>query len=72
VVLVVSEQSGAISIARAGKLSRPIDDEQRLVRLLLAITRPPRSARRRRNDVISTLRLRMRSARRERESHAVH
>jgi diadenylate cyclase len=72
VVLVVSEQSGAITIARAGKLSRPIDDEQRLVRMLLAVTRPPRRERRRRNDVISNLRLRMRSGRRERESHAVH
>jgi diadenylate cyclase len=72
VVVVVSEQSGAISIARAGKLSRPIDDEQRLVRLLLAVTRPPRSERRSRNDVISNLRLRLRSGRRERESHAVH
>lgn len=72
VVLVVSEQTGSITIARAGRLSRPIDDEQRLVRMLLAITRPPRSERRRTNDIISNLRLRMRSGRRERESHAVH
>ncbi len=71
VVVVVSEQSGAITMARGGKLSRPIDDEQRLVRLLLAVTRPPRSERRR-SDVISNLRLRLRSGRRERESHAVH
>jgi diadenylate cyclase len=72
VVLVVSEQSGAITIARGGKLSRPIDDEQRVVRMLLAITRPPRGERRRPNDVISNLRLRLRSGRSERESHAVH
>ncbi|HEY6326310.1 MAG TPA: diadenylate cyclase CdaA [Candidatus Cybelea sp.] len=72
VVLVVSEQTGSITIARGGKLSRPIDDEQRLVRMLLAVTRPPRRERRRPNDVISNLRLRIRSGRRERESHAVH
>jgi diadenylate cyclase len=72
VVLVVSEETGAITIARGGRLSRPIDDEQRLVKLLLAITRPPRHERRRRTDVISSLRTRLRSGRRERESHAVH
>ena len=45
VVLVVSEQTGAITIARGGKLlSRPIDDEQRLVKMLLAVTRPPRAS----------------------------
>lgn len=72
VVVVVSEESGAITIARGGKLSRPIDDEQRLVKLLLAITRPPRRERRRRVDLISNLRMRLRSGRGERESHAVH
>jgi diadenylate cyclase len=71
VVLVVSEETGAITIARGGKLSRPIDDEQRLVKMLLAITRPPRRERRR-PDVISNLRLRLRSGRSERESHAIH
>jgi diadenylate cyclase len=72
VVLVVSEQTGAITIARAGKLSRPIDDEQRLVKMLLAVTRPPRRERRHPNDLISHLRLRLRSGRKERESHAIH
>jgi len=70
VVVVVSEQTGAITIARGGRLSRPIDDEQRLVRILLAVTRPPRRERRR-PDVISNLRLRLRSGRGNRESHAV-
>ncbi len=70
VVVVVSEQTGAITIARGGRLSRPIDDEQRLVRILLAVTRPPRRQRRR-PDVISNLRLRLRSGRGDRESHAV-
>ena len=42
VVLVVSEYSGAISIARGGRLSREIGDEERLRRVLLAVTRPPR------------------------------
>lgn len=64
VVLVVSEQTGSITIARGGKLSRPVDDEQRLVKLLLAVTRPPREQRRP-NDIISHLRSRLRPQRRE-------
>jgi diadenylate cyclase len=64
VVVVVSEQTGTITIARAGKLSRPIDDEQRLIKMLLAVTRPPREQRRR-NDIIAHLRSRLRPARRE-------
>ncbi len=61
VVIVVSEQSGAITIARGGKLSRPVDDEQRLVKMLLAVTRPPRRERGRSTDLISTIRARLRS-----------
>jgi diadenylate cyclase len=64
VVLVVSEQTGAVTIARAGKLTRPVDDEQRLIKMLLAITRPPREQRRR-NDIIAHLRSRLRPQRRE-------
>lgn len=41
VVLVVSEQTGGISVAREGRLSREIDDEERLRRVLLACCRPP-------------------------------
>jgi diadenylate cyclase len=63
VVLVVSEQTGAIRIARAGRLSRPVDDEQRLVKMLLAVTRPPRHERRRPNDLITHLRSRLRTQR---------
>ncbi|HEY2475032.1 MAG TPA: diadenylate cyclase CdaA [Candidatus Cybelea sp.] len=63
VVLVVSEQTGAIRIARAGRLSRPVDDEGRLVKMLLAVTRPPRRERRRPNDLIAHLRSRLRSQR---------
>jgi diadenylate cyclase len=59
VVLVVSEQTGAITIAREGKLSRPVDDEQRLVKMLLAVTRPPRHQRRRPNDLLAHLRARL-------------
>jgi diadenylate cyclase len=62
VVLVVSEETGAITIARAGLLSRPVDEEQRLVKMLLAVTRPPRQ-RRRRPDLIAQLRSRLRSPR---------
>lgn len=61
VVLVVSEQTGAIRIARAGLLSRPVDDEQRLVKMLLAVTRPPRQ-RRRRGDLMGHIRSRLRTA----------
>lgn len=64
VVLVVSEQTGAIRIARAGLLSRPVDEDQRLVKMLLAVTRPPRQ-RRRRADVIGQIRSRLRAAQRE-------
>lgn len=60
VVLVVSEESGAISIAREGKLTRPVEEEQRLVKMLLAVTRPPRDRRRFVNrDLVSHLRSRL-------------
>jgi diadenylate cyclase len=39
VVLIVSEQSGGISVAREGRLSREIDDEERLRRVLVACCR---------------------------------
>jgi len=42
VVVVVSEESGLISVARAGRLSVPIDDEERLRRVLSACLRPTR------------------------------
>lgn len=48
VVLVVSEQSGAISVARTGKLSREIDDESRLRSVLLACCRASRGGRQQR------------------------
>lgn len=60
VVLVVSEQTGAIRIARAGKLSRPVDEETRLTKMLLAVTRPGRRERGRTNDLIAHLRSRLR------------
>ena len=59
VVIVVSEENGAISVAREGKLSRPIEDEARLLRILLAVTRPPRTARPRPNDLVAHLRARL-------------
>lgn len=64
VVIIVSEQTGGITIARNGLLSRPVDEEQRLVRLLLAVTRPPRRQRRR-GDFIGNLRARLRTPRGE-------
>jgi diadenylate cyclase len=45
VVLVISEQSGAISVARTGKLSRELDDEARLRSVLLACCRASRGRR---------------------------
>jgi diadenylate cyclase len=42
VVVVVSEESGLVSVARAGRLSVPIDDEERLRRVLAACIRPMR------------------------------
>lgn len=41
-VVVVSEETGQISVARGGKLSRVVDDEDRLRKILLACSRPPR------------------------------
>jgi len=45
VVLVISEQTGAISVARTGKLSRELDDEARLRSVLLACCRVSRGRR---------------------------
>jgi diadenylate cyclase len=42
VVVVVSEESGLVSVARAGRLSVPIDEEDRLRRVLAACIRPTR------------------------------
>jgi len=45
VVLVISEQTGAISIARTGKLSRELGDEARLRSVLLSCCRASRGGR---------------------------
>ncbi len=44
VVIVVSEETGGIAVAREGKLSRNIEEETKLMRYLLACTREPRQA----------------------------
>ena len=59
VVLVISEQTGSISIARGGRLSREIDDEERLRRVLLACTRPPRTRRKAVPGLFAKLRMRI-------------
>jgi diadenylate cyclase len=59
VVVIVSEETGAVSIARDGKLSRPVEEEQRLTKMLLAVTRSPRHGRHLRNDLVSHLRSRL-------------
>jgi len=72
VVVVVSEETGAITIARDGKLSRPVEEEGRLVKMLLAVTRPPRTERRLPNDLVSHLRSRLTSPRKRQDSRADH
>lgn len=59
VIVVVSEESGSISVAREGKLSRAIEDETRLFRVLLASTRPRRHPREIRDDLVTQLRARL-------------
>ncbi len=71
VVVVVSEETGSVSVARGGKLSRPIEDEHRLKRLLLAMTRGPRE-RRSANDFITQLRNRLFPPERRERTHADH
>ncbi|HEY8314840.1 MAG TPA: diadenylate cyclase CdaA [Candidatus Baltobacteraceae bacterium] len=73
VVVVVSEETGAIAVAREGKLSRAIEEEVRLVKVLLASTRPPRpTGRVIRSDLVTHLRARLTSQRRPPENHADH
>lgn len=42
VVVIVSEEARSIAVARAGRLSVRIDDDERLRKVLLACVRPPR------------------------------
>ncbi len=58
VVIVVSEETGAITIARNGRLTRPLEEEQRLSRMLLAMTRGSRE-RRAPADLVTQLRSRI-------------
>ncbi|HEY8321128.1 MAG TPA: diadenylate cyclase CdaA [Candidatus Baltobacteraceae bacterium] len=59
VVVIVSEESGSITVAREGKLSRPIEDEARLNNILLAVTRRRRTTRVTGNDLVAHLRARL-------------
>ncbi|MBV9737517.1 MAG: TIGR00159 family protein [Candidatus Eremiobacteraeota bacterium] len=54
VVIVISEETGNVAVAREGRLSRDIGDEARLNRLLLACTRAPRT--KAREDLIAQVR----------------
>jgi diadenylate cyclase len=67
VVIVVSEESGEIAVAREGRLSRAIEEESRLYKFLLASTRS-RRARMGTNDFVEQLRARVK--RRESKAHA--
>ena len=64
VVVVVSEETGAISVAREGKLSRAIEEESRLFRFFIASTRKRRGPRAIRNDKVTHLRARLTPPRR--------
>jgi diadenylate cyclase len=55
VVVVVSEETGAVSIAREGRLSVQIDGEERLNKVLSAIVRPPRRLRGAVNPMLANL-----------------
>jgi diadenylate cyclase len=55
VVVVVSEESGLVSVARAGRLSVPIDDEERLRRVLAACIRPTRRTAKAQNSFLTNL-----------------
>ncbi|MFN2449217.1 MAG: diadenylate cyclase CdaA [Candidatus Baltobacteraceae bacterium] len=70
VVIVVSEETGAISVARDGKLSRAIEEETRLFRLLVASTRPRREPRALPGDLVTHLRSRLIRAPRAPEENA--
>lgn len=72
VVVVVSEETGSVSIARGGKLSRHVEEEQRLAKMLLAVTRPSHRQRYLRNDLVSHLRSRLTSQREQEKPRADH
>lgn len=55
VVVVASEETGFVSVARAGRLSVPIDDEDRLRRVLTACIRPTRRRNQAEGGVIANL-----------------
>ena len=59
VIVVVSEETGGVAVARNGQLSRRIDEEPRLLRLLLASTRPHRRRQRISGHLVGTLRRRV-------------
>jgi diadenylate cyclase len=55
----LSEQSGAVSVARAGRLSVHIDDRERLEKVLGAIVRPPRRMREAQGGLLANLMARL-------------
>jgi len=73
VVVVVSEDSGSIAVARSGRLSEPVADEADLLKLLLASTRGRPDSRAIGNDWVEQLRARIAAAqRRPQENPADH
>ena len=52
VALIISEETGDISVARGGRLSRKLDDEERLRKVLLACLRSPRPPRERHGRLV--------------------
>ncbi|MDQ2680682.1 MAG: diadenylate cyclase CdaA [Candidatus Eremiobacteraeota bacterium] len=67
VVVIVSEETGGIAVAREGRLSHNIEDEARLVRYLLACTRDPHQVT---NELVAFVRSRLHPKPNPTENHA--
>ncbi|TAM58217.1 TIGR00159 family protein [bacterium] len=65
IALVVSEETGNIAVARGGRLSRELDDEERLRKVLRACIHATVPARNRVESVVTALRQRLRVERTE-------
>lgn len=59
VVVVVSEETGAVSVARGGRLSVQIDGQERLAKVLAAIVRPARRSRQAADGFLANLLIRL-------------
>jgi len=72
VVVVVSEQTGNVAVAREGRLSRNIEDEARLTRFLVASTRAARAPSPTRKQLMAHVRTRWLARRPRRDPNVGH